>query len=67
MADMDKGSMSRWKVVEKDEPNAVHLYTWSKERCEEWIEEYGDSKMFDDKTLTKDSFMAVEIEEQHNA
>ena len=36
------------KVVEKNNPNAVHCYTWSKD---------GDSGMFTDKTLGKDSFV----------
>lgn len=53
--------MSKWVVVEKEDYNAVHLYTWSKERALEWIEEYGDSKMFTDKTLTKDSFTVVQV------
>lgn len=52
--------MSKWKVVEKSDHLAVHAYTWSKERGEEWIEKYGDSKMFTDKTLTKDSFEVIE-------
>jgi len=52
----------RWKVVEKSNPNAVHCFTWSKERALEWIEKYGDSKMFTDKSLTKESFIAVECE-----
>ena len=49
------------KVVEKHNHNAVHLLTWSKSRGEEWIETYGDSKMFMDKSLTKDSFEVIEI------
>lgn len=44
-----------WAVVEKG-TGAVHCLTWSKERAQEWIQRYGDSKMFMDKTLTKDSF-----------
>lgn len=48
--------MNDWAVVEKANPLAVHCLTWSKQRAEEWIERYGDSKMFMDKTLTKDSF-----------
>lgn len=53
--------MSEWKVVEKDNKNAVHCLTWSKERAEYWIKTNGDSGRFMDKTLTKDSFIAVEI------
>ena len=45
-----------WTVVEKENPLAVHCVTWSKERAEAWIERYGDSKMFMDKSLTKASF-----------
>lgn len=52
--------MSNFKVVEKDNKLAVHCHTWSKERAEQWIERYGDSKMFTDKTLTKQSFIVVE-------
>ena len=52
--------MSEWSVVEKNNPLALHCLTWSKERAEAWIEQYGDSKMFMDKTLTKESFIAVE-------
>ena len=52
--------MSRYKVVEKNNHHAIHCYTWSYERGLDWIEEYGDSKMFDDKTLTKDSFEVIE-------
>lgn len=48
--------MEKWSVVEKANPLVVHCLTWSKQRAEEWIERYGDSKMFDDKTLTKASF-----------
>lgn len=51
----------RYEVREKDNPLAVHLITWSKQRGEEWIERYGDSKMFVDKTLTKNSFEVVEV------
>ena len=52
--------MDKYKVVEKANPLALHCLTWSKERGEAWIEKYGDSKMFTDKTLTKDSFVVVE-------
>jgi hypothetical protein len=52
--------MDKYKVVEKKNPLAIHCLTWSKERGEEWIEKYGDSKMFDDKSLTKESFEVVE-------
>lgn len=54
--------MNRWKVVEKKDHNAVNCYTWSKERGLEWIDKYGDSKMFIDKTLTRDSFEVIEVE-----
>lgn len=52
--------MAKFKVVEKKDNHAVHLLTWSKERGERWIERYGDSGMFTDKTLTKDSFEVIE-------
>ena len=52
--------MAEFKVVEKDNPLAVHCLTWSRQRGEEWIEKYGDSKMFMDKTLTRDAFIVVE-------
>lgn len=51
-----------WIVFEKENPLAVHCHTWSEQRCKEWIEKYGDSKMFTNKTLTKASFGYREIE-----
>lgn len=51
--------MPEYKVVEKGK-KIVHLITWSRKRGEEWIERYGDSKIFMDKTLTKESFEVVE-------
>jgi len=51
--------MSSHKVVEKDNHLAVHCLTWSEERGLKWIEKYGDSKMFTDKTLTKKSFEVI--------
>jgi len=50
----------KFKVVEKDNHLAVHCLTWSRERGEQWIEKYGDSKMFTNKKLTKDSFIVIE-------
>lgn len=52
--------MNKYKVVEKNNHLAVHLITWSKERGEQWIEKYGDSGIFTDKTLTRDSFEVIE-------
>ncbi len=49
-----------YQVIEKDNPLAVHCITWSIERGSKWIARYGDSKMFMDKTLTKESFVVVE-------
>jgi len=54
--------MHDYKVVEKQNHLAVHCITWSEERGLEWIEKYGDSKMFTDKTLTKDSFEVIKAE-----
>ena len=51
--------MEKFKVVEKENPHAVHCLTWSKERGEAWIEMYGDSGMFTNKALTKESFKVV--------
>jgi hypothetical protein len=51
--------MDKYKVVEKNNPNAVHCLTWSLERGKQWIEKYGDSGMFTNKSLTKDSFEVV--------
>lgn len=53
--------MAEFKVVEKKNPLAVHCLTWSRERAEAWIERYGDSKIFMDKTLTRQSFEVVEV------
>lgn len=48
-----------FKVVEKKNRLAVHCIADSYERALAWVEKYGDSKMFMDKTLTKDSFTVV--------
>jgi len=48
-----------YHVIEKDNPLAIHCITWSEQRGKEWIERYGDSNMFMDKTLTKDSFIVI--------
>ena len=48
-----------YKVVEKKNQFAVHCITWSKERGEQWINQYGDSKMFTDKTLNRNSFIVI--------
>lgn len=53
--------MMEWHVIEKNNPLAVHLHTWSEQRCKEWIEKYGDSKIFMDKSLTKESFTYVRV------
>jgi len=54
--------MNTVKVVEKNNPLAVHCLTWSYERAQQWIDRYGDSGIFTDKTLTRDSFMIVDGE-----
>jgi len=51
--------MTQFKVVEKNNVNALHAITWSRERGLKWIEKYGDSGMFTDKSLTKKSFVVV--------
>lgn len=51
--------MNKWKVVEKANHNAVYCLTWSYQRGLEWIEQYGNSGMFIDKTLSKESFEVV--------
>ena len=53
--------MSKWVVVEKENYNAVHCYTWTEQRAIEWIEKYGNSGMFTDKTLNSDSFTYVQV------
>lgn len=53
--------MSDYKVVEKNNHLAVHCLTWSRSRGEHWIDRYGDSKMFMDKTLTKQSFEVIKV------
>ena len=45
-----------FKVIEKLNPLAIHAHCYSQESAEKWIERYGNSQMFTDKTLTKDSF-----------
>lgn len=56
--------MDKFKVVEKKNRHHVHCLTWSYERGLDWIERYGDSKIFMDKTLTKDSFEVVRNKDQ---
>lgn len=51
--------MSNYIVVERENINAVHCITWSLERGKHWIETYGDSGMFMNKTLTKNSFVTI--------
>lgn len=51
--------MDNFIVVEKENHNAVHLITWSKERGEKWIKEMGNSGMFMDKTLNEKSFEVI--------
>ncbi len=52
--------VGNFKVVEKKNHNAVHCLTWSRERGEQWIKKYGDSGIFVDKTLNKNSFEVIE-------
>lgn len=52
-----------FKVIEKNNALAVHCITWSRERAQEWIEQYGDSGIFTDKTLRRDSFCIIESRE----
>lgn len=52
-----------FKVIEKNNALAVHCITWSRERAQEWIERYGDSGIFTDKTLRRDSFCIIESRE----
>ena len=59
--------MSGWKVVEKANPLAVHCLTWSEARGKEWIEKYGDSGMFCDKSLRRDSFVVVPADQHGRA
>lgn len=53
--------MHDYRVVEKADHDAVHLITWSRERGLEWIKKYGDSGIFINKTLTKDSFEVIKV------
>lgn len=48
--------MSNYRVVEKNNPLAVHCLTWSYERGLYWIESVNLDIMMD-KTLTRESFM----------
>lgn len=48
-----------WKIVERANPNALHALCDSRERAQFWIDTYGDSGIFTDKTLTRDSFEIV--------
>lgn len=45
-----------YHVIEKENENALHAICSSMESAKKWIEKYGNSKMFMDKTLTKESF-----------
>ena len=50
----------RFYVVEKQNPNAVHVICDTRERAQRWIDvnarEYAEKGYFMDKTLTADSF-----------
>ena len=50
----------KYKVIEKNNPNAVHAICDTLERARHWIEvkapEYAAKGYFMDKTLTADSF-----------
>lgn len=50
----------KYKVVEKKNPYAVHCITWSYEQAKKWIEKYGNSGIFTDKTLNVSSFSIKE-------
>lgn len=54
--------MSDFKIVERENPISIHAITWSMQRAEYWIEKYGNSKIFTDKGLTKDSFIIIKAE-----
>jgi hypothetical protein len=53
--------MNTHKVVEKENEFAVHLLTYSYERAQYWIDTMGDSGLFIDKTLTKDSLKLLKF------
>lgn len=57
----------KYKVVEKENNNAVHCICDSKERAERWITinavEYCEKGYFTNKNLTKESFKIIEIKE----
>jgi hypothetical protein len=56
-----------FKVIEKNNPLAVHCVCDSKERAENWINnlapEYCKKGYFMDKTLTLDSFTIKEVKQ----
>lgn len=50
----------QYKVIEKQNKNALHAICYSFDGAIKWIERYGNSKMFMDKTLNKDSFEIIQ-------
>ena len=64
MKNKSKPKAPIFKVVERNNPLAVHAYCSCKERAEQWIKEkapiYCDKGYFMDKTLTPDSFIIKE-------
>jgi hypothetical protein len=53
--------MGTHKVVEKNNVHALHAICWSYSQAEKWINKYGDSGMFTNKSLKKDSFKIIKI------
>lgn len=56
--------MDRWKIVERDNPLAVHGYFTSRETAERHLREvipvYCERGYFTDKALVPESFVVVE-------
>jgi len=57
--------MAKFKIVEKQNPLAVHAHCDTKESAQRWIDvnakEYAEKGYFMDKTLTPASFEIVEV------
>lgn len=60
----------KFKVIEVNNPLAVHCIAYTKERAEHWIKVkapiYIEKGYFMNKELTKESFKIIEVRDENN-
>ena len=60
----------KFKVIEANNPLAVHCIAYTKERAEHWINIkapiYIEKGYFMNKELTKESFKIIEVRDENN-